>query len=531
MEMQKIEHVVVVMMENRSFDNLLGWLYEDVENRPPFNIPDQSPTTFDGLVAGRNSNIGNGSPVFANRTQSGWPPKNNPRVVPTPDPQEGFDHIARQLFGDVALTAGTPANMTGFLADYITAAGTATADQIMQSFGPQDANVINALARNFAVCDRWFASVPAQTWPNRGFVHTGSSDGHINNDHYELYDIPTIFNVLEDQGHSWGVFSDTTLIPSLTLGQFSPRLLRHADRFHQYKMFRALCQGKPSAPPARRLPAYSFIEPRFVAELGLFKIDYPSDYHPPHDVGRGEIFLADVYQAVRDSAYRDKILLVITFDEHGGCYDHVPPPSGAVPPGPFMKSRDGRFDFTRFGVRVPAIVISSYVRPGTVFRASPGTPPFDHTSILATLRDWLKLDSDPDHPFLTSGRIKAAPTLDRVLTQDEQGKITGWPAIVPQGTVGTDDTSSQTPLNDVQKSLLATALRLHRGQTAPIGLVPAAAAAATGIPVGAASPAALPAAAAITAGAQSGGDVTTAEQAKALDNYADAFNFLRSNLP
>jgi phospholipase C len=271
-------------------------------------------------------------------------------------------------------------------------------------------------------------------------------------------------------------------------------------------MFKALCQGQASAPPARKLPAYSFIEPRFVMELGLFKIDYPSDYHPPHDVGRGEIFLADVYQAVRNSPYRDKILLVITFDEHGGCYDHVPPPAGAAPPDPSGTVAAGSFDFTRFGVRVPAIVVSSYVRPGTVFRASAGEAPYDHTSILATLRDWLNLASDPVHPFLTSRRIAPAPTLDRVLTEGESTKISNWPSIVAQATVGDDDTSFATPLNDVQKSLLAVALKMHTAQAMPP-------AAPTPVPpVIGASPAA-------------------AMQAKSLKTYEDAFRFLHRDTP
>jgi phospholipase C len=95
--------------------------------------------------------------------------------------------------------------MSGFLLDYSAPdAGGSNAAQIMQTFGPAEANVLNDLARNFAVCDQWYSSVPTQTWPNRGFVHAGSSDGHINNDNYEPYDIPTIFNVLESQGKSWG---------------------------------------------------------------------------------------------------------------------------------------------------------------------------------------------------------------------------------------------------------------------------------------------------------------------------------------
>jgi phospholipase C len=500
MGMEKIEHVVVVMMENRSFDNLLGWLYDNGSNRPAVNIPPQTPPTFDGLAVEAHSNTFHGPPVFASRPPTAWPTAADPMVVPTPDPHEEFDHITAQIFGTSIPAPGKQPDMSGFLADYATtSAGAEGAAQIMQSFGPAEAPVINTLARSFAVSDRWFASVPAQTWPNRGFVHSGSSDGHINNDNYELYDIPTIFSVLQSLGKSWGVFADATLIPSLTRGQFLPRLFLLPGHFQHYKVFKTLCQAGATAPVAAKLPQYSFIEPRFVPELGsLATVGYPSDYHPPHDVGRGDAFLADVYQAVRSSPYRDRILLVITFDEHGGCYDHVPPPSGAAAPQPWPRSRDGRFDFSRFGVRVPAIVISSYVRPGTVFRASPGEAPYDHTSILATLRDWLQLDSDPAHLFLPSPRIKAAPTLDRVLTLGETEKNTNWPEIVPSRVAGANDQSLDTPLNDVQKSLLATATRMQSGQ------VPQAAAAAS-------------AAAALDA----------ARQAKALRTYRDAVDFLR----
>lgn len=495
--MESIEHVVVVMFENRSFDNLLGWLYDSTTDPPPHNIPEQNPTTFEGLSANTYSNTLNGSTVFASRPPTSWASAPNPNTVPTPDPHEEFPHIANQLFGTSSPAAGATADMSGFLKDYATTtAGTASAGQIMQSYGPQEANVINQLARNFAVCDHWFASVPAQTWPNRGFVHTGSSDGHINNDDYELYDIPTIFNVLENQGKSWAVFHDTTLIPSLTLGQFSPRLSFLDSHFYRYDRFKKFCGAAANAPSAQKLPSYSFVEPRFTPELGLFEIDYPSDYHPPHNVCRGEQFLADVYQAIRNSPYRDKILLVITFDEHGGCYDHVPPPTGAVAPQPWPKSRDGQFDFSRYGVRVPAIVVSSYVRPGTVFRASPGEPPYDHASVLATLRDWLDLAADPKNSFLTSPRITSAPTLDRVLTLNDQTSNTNWPDITAQCTIGTDDKSLQTPLNDVQKSLVATAIRQNADDpTDPVTVAAA------------------------------------AQQAKTLGTYEGALNFLHPDAP
>jgi phospholipase C len=497
MALKDIEHIVVVMMENRSFDNLLGWLYDE-NSPPPFNIPDQQPTSFEGLKPSTYYNELNGNRIYASHPPTAWPPANNPNVVPTPDPHEEFQYVTVQIFGTDSPSPDAKADMSGFLLDYSAsdAGGSAGSGQIMQSFGPADANVINDLARNFAVCDHWYASVPSQTWPNRGFVHTGSSDGHLDNDNYELYNISTIFNVLESQNKTWGVFHDTTLIPSLTLTQFSPQLLMHDDKFYKYDTFKKLCTADADAPAAQKLPQYSFVEPRFTPELGLFEIDYPEDYHPPHNICRGEQFLADVYKAVSSSPYRDKILLIITFDEHGGCYDHVPPPTGAAPPAPKPFSNDGSFDFNRFGVRVPAIVISSYVRPGTVFRAPPGDTPFDHTALLATLRDWLNLDADPNNPFLPSPRIQGAPTLDCVLTLDDTNKNTSWPAITANCSIGDDDKSLDTPLNGLQKSLIASAIRKKSGTPTDAVTV-----------------------------------VRSTQQAKTLKTYGDAIKFMHPDAP
>ena len=158
-------------------------------------------------------------------------------------------------------------------------------------------------------------------------------------------------------------------------------------------------------------------------------------------------------------------MLVITFDEHGGCYDHVPPPTGAAAPEPSPVSRDGQFKFNRFGVRVPVIVVSSYLEPGTVFRAAEGETPYDHTSILATLRDWLNLSADPAK-FLPSPRIAAAPTLDRVLTRAKGNENQNWPDITAKCTVDGKDVSRDTPLNDMQKSLLAAAKAQQTGMDA-----------------------------------------------------------------
>lgn len=475
MGLENIRHVVVVMFENRSFDNLLGSLYGPA-NPPAHFIPAEGAKPFDGLRPDTYFNppaTPGAPPVAATLRTSNWNgvPASQ---VPTPDPHEEFDFVTDQLYGCTRPPDGSAPDMSGFLRSYATVQGVSveSADQIMQNHAPGQAAVLNGIAAQFAVCDAWFASVPTQTWPNRGFVHSGSSDGYINNENYIPYDIDTIFNVLERQNQSWGVFHDTTLIPALTYVQFLPKLALHADKVQHYHHFTRLCAAPADAPAARKLPSYAFIEPRFVPEPGLFKIDYPSDYHPPHNVCRGEQFLAGVYEAVRNSPYRDEILLLITFDEHGGCYDHVPPPAGATPPQPGAQARatnpDGtpRFNFERYGVRVPAIVVSSYVEAGTVFRAPPGSPPYDHCSILATLRDWLAI---PDARFLPSPRIAHAPSLDAVLTRSK-GAERGWPVIQASCSVTSDDTSPDTALNGVQHSLLAAAKSLHTGM-APMAAV------------------------------------------------------------
>jgi phospholipase C len=454
-----IEHLVVVMFENRSFDNLLGWLYSEAPNIPTYNIPHQLSPTFNGLLPHTYFNILNHQKVFASHPPTSWPLNPNPYTVPTPDPQESFKHMNFQIFGN-ATSKGQPASMSGFLEDYSTTlAGLASAGQIMQSFGPLEAPVINTLAKQFAVCDAWFASAPCQTWPNRGFVHTGSSDGHINNDDYELYDIPTIFNILEEHHQSWGIFHDTTFWPSLTWGQFLPQLFLKLSHIYPYSIFKQKCAVADTAPATDKLPSYSFLEPRFMVEPNqdLSKLNYPNDYHPPHNILRGEAFLADLYQSIRLSPYRDKILLVITFDEHGGCYDHQPPPDNASAPQPGSISRDGTFDFKRFGVRVPTIVVSSYISPHTVFRAPSSSAPYDHTSILSTIKSWLLPHLDTAQ-FLPSPRISKAPTLEPILTLSPKNRNQDWPDI-PFFPPDYGDESLDTPLTDLQKSLVTTLLR------------------------------------------------------------------------
>jgi phospholipase C len=147
-----------------------------------------------------------------------------------------------------------------------------------------------------------------------------------------------------------------------------------------------------------------------------------------------------------------KTLLLITYDEHGGCYDHVLPPFGATPPDAASTPGDQGFGFDRFGVRVPVVVVSPWIAPGTVFRSDRAAP-YDHTSILATLRDWLGISPSL---MLPSRRVAAAPTLAQLVTLSTPR--TDIPQL-PTPTAARISTPTIAPPNDLQKSLVSGTAR------------------------------------------------------------------------
>jgi phospholipase C len=452
--LDKIGHIVVVMLENRSFDNMLGFLYAGENNSPPRKLPMQSPPTFAGLTTGSDMYWNPANPEFF--SQGAAPDKvfatagttgPAPFQVPDPDPNEAFANFNFQLFGDTATPGAdqTP-TMLGFLVDYQTAKGSNPdlAGQIMQSYSPEQVPVLSELARNYAVSDAWFASAPAQTWPNRAFMHAGTARGEVTNGNVWAYATKTIFEVLENVGADWAIYKNTEL-PSLTQLQY-PLLTRFLPHIRHFSKFQ-------SAAKNGSLPRYSFIEPSFFFQ--------PDDQHPPHDVALGEQFIWDVWTALTSGPKWNETLLVITYDEHGGCYDHVPPPWGAATPDAASNPGMFGFRFDRFGVRVPCVVISPYIEPGTVFR-SPAGVPCDHTTILATLRDWLSI---PPEWMLPSQRVSAAPTLEFLLTRDEaRADLPAIPAPARPKVVMRTLEDLTRPLNDLQFSMLVAvqAAKLHR---------------------------------------------------------------------
>lgn len=348
-----IEHVVVLMLENRSFDSMLGKLHDVTPG-------------FDGLT-GAEANFWH----RADGTAQPIPVWNEPgmdpaaAVIPSPDPGELFTDIGVQIAG---LDGVSP--MGGFVDSYMGQPGSLPRDPraVMHYFTPGQLPVLSTLATAFGVSDRWFASAPCQTWPNRFFTHCGTAAGWVNNSPAHFPSVPTVFNRLQAVGKEWRIyFHDMPQTATLTRLWGDP--VRDFRRFDDFL---------PDAANGD-LPAYSFIEPRYFTDVVLGHM--PNDEHPPYNILYGEALIAAVYNALRAGPRWSQTLLVVTYDEHGGCYDHVTPPL-ATPPGP--PYADG-FSFDRFGVRVPAVLISPYVPARSIIRP-PGTTPFDHTSIIATLR-------------------------------------------------------------------------------------------------------------------------------------------------
>jgi len=420
--LDQISHVVVLMLENRSFDSMLGRLYRD-------------PTKIDGL-SGAESNLDDSGAAVPVWHGSGTDATT--MTIPDPDPGECFVDMNTQLFGVPEVPVPTPApTMGGFVKNYMAQPGHPPGSAVMHHFTPDQVPVISALATQFAVCDRWHASAPCQTWPNRFFVHTGTANGWENNDptHFP-YLMPTIFNRFEDRGlaNGWKVYFHD-MPQSLTLSRLWP----HAERFRFYAEFQHDARNG-------QLPSYAFIEPRYFADTSL-----PNDEHPPHVVTLGEQLIADVYNCLRAGPAWTETLLVITYDEHGGCYDHVPPPN-ATPPSAVATTP---FNFDRYGVRVPAVIVSPYIAPGTVLRP-PGTVPYDHTSIIATLRKRFGLGAP------LSDRDAAAPDLEPVLGLPTPGNLgpdhlDALPFVVSPAAVAEAQTH---PLNDMQQGLLTLAAHL-----------------------------------------------------------------------
>jgi len=339
----RIDHIVVLMMENRSFDHMLGFLTVERGRTDVDGIRDGLANTYKGRGYGVHPASGTTLVKAQDPCHSGW----------CVDEQ-----VADGCGGFVANFAKTrKPPLTGNALAVVMAYHTA-----------EQLPVYDYLAANYGVCDRWFCSVPGATMPNRLYAAAGKAAGSRDPAHPPVYHLPAFVRHLDNAGVSWRWYSHDDF-PTLwgldvEYALSHPRIPAYFDRdalpFARRSFLKRAAQGD--------LPAVSWIDPNFVdVNLGPGASD---DDHPPSDVQAGQELVFKLFNAVVRSPAWPKTLLVITYDEHGGFYDHVEPPDAA----------DDDPGFRRYGPRVPAIVVSPWVRKAAVSHTL-----FDHTSIIKTI--------------------------------------------------------------------------------------------------------------------------------------------------
>jgi phospholipase C len=320
-----------------------------------------------------------------------------------PDPDHHFPGVDLQIFnGD--MTPSRVATMQGFVKSYFAQRRDVKhSRKIMYYFTPDQLPVLTTLATEFAVFNRWFSSIPGPTLCNRAFAHYGTSFGHVGMEvFYANQRFKSIYERLEAAGKRAKIYYFDTKSSSLEV----VNLLQHQPQFFgTFEQFLADCNNG-------ELPDYSFVEPNYSDHEGDTGAILASDQHPDHHVQEGERFIAAVYNAIRQNASLwESTALLVVYDEHGGIYDHVPPPA-CLPDG-FVAQPDATetgkpFLFDRLGVRVPAILISPWIRRGTVV---PNARIFEHASIPATATTFFLQTYDDRSP-----REKAAETFLDLLT-------------------------------------------------------------------------------------------------------------------
>jgi phospholipase C len=350
-----LRHVVVLMMENRSFDHLLGALKA------------QDPR-IDGLTGTETNQDTTGAFVKV-QSQAQYQGQLDP------DPDHHFAAVDRQIFD-----GGAVANMQGFIKSYFQQRhDVKQSRKILYYFKPEKLPVLTTLATEFAVFNRWFSSIPGPTLCNRAFAHYGTSFGHVGMElFYANQQFKSIFERLAAAGFTAKIYYYDQASSTMEI----VNLLRNQPQFFgTYEQFLADCR-------AGSLPDYCLIEPNYSDHDGDSGAIIASDQHPDHHVREGERFIASIYNAIKQNAtlWASTALLVV-YDEHGGIYDHVPPPA-CLPDGfvaqPSATMTNKPFFFDRLGVRVPAVLVSPWIPRGTVV----DNRIFEHASIPATVTRW-----------------------------------------------------------------------------------------------------------------------------------------------
>lgn len=388
----RVEHFFVVMLENRSFDHMLGRL----------NLPD-----LDGVRPAEHWNVnGSGAQIHSG---------GDAKLALEADPPHEFDDVQAQLQGEPA-NGGFIRRFEERLQDeFALPFIPEDANQVMAGFTPERLPILNTLAREFAVCDRWFCSVPGPTLPNRLFALAGTSGGLADSPSNASmiwamtgggfeFDNGTIFDRIRGKCLEWRVYAgDLTPLVMTLKGMATENVLSAGSAIRSFADF-----ANDLAEADGSFPRVTFIEPSY----GFFWSTYEhgTSQHPLDSVVGGEQLIKDVYEAVRNSAVWERSALIVLYDENGGFYDHVEPPAARPPGDPrdyesWADSPAARaFQFDRLGIRVPAVVVSPLIPRGTVDHTE-----YDHTSLLRTIISRFGLNA------LTE-RTQFARTLDHLFS-------------------------------------------------------------------------------------------------------------------
>ena len=343
--MPQIKNVVMLMLENRSLDNVLGYLYS---GSAPKNIyPAGSSPNFNGVPSNANNPAFNWRGNVVNYpvtpvpvqwiTQKGW----DPSVIPWYDPTEEYVTssgygVTNQVFGNQNQVAveppfGTAPTMLGFLQDYYRSYMVAYQGlDVLWMFQNNLLPNLYAVAQSGAVSDAWFSSVPTQTNPNRAYSLVGTSMGRESNLSWtavEQFPIPTLFNALSGAGKSWGLYYTDVWQNGQCYTAYTFPNLNQATSNGEIALLATFLSNAAKG----TLPAFSFLEPTWGYGMGAIK-HQGTDLHPPTSVTPGDQFVGQIVQALASSPQWPNTLLIITFDEHGGTYDHVGPAWGAINP-------------------------------------------------------------------------------------------------------------------------------------------------------------------------------------------------------
>jgi len=425
----QIKHLFVLMMENRSFDHMLGFMKSSTYD-------------IEGLTGSEFNQDSNEKKIFVTQTAqySG---------DLTGDPNHHFLDVTEQLYGVSTPTAGQQPDMSGFVKNYQTVTkDVARSSNIMKCFAPENLPVLTTLARQYAVCDHWFSSIPGPTLPNRLYAHCGTSRGRLDMAPEYVQGFYSVYEELAKNGVRSTIFYQDW---SGTL-TFSG-LMRHQNLFFDdFSNFAARC-----ARPEEEMPSYCFIEPRYSPQNdGNGGVYAANDQHPDNDVGAGESLILNVYNAIRaNDALWHSSMLVIVYDEHGGLYDHILPVPMPSPDG--LSSAEPPFDFKLSGVRVPAVVVSPYIKARTICKTV-----FDHTSLIATAMALFVPGKWPSEALFD--RAEKANTLIPLLNlnippRDERPDFAEIPA---SNNVLTTVQAAAAPLSDLQKEHVEHADSVNR---------------------------------------------------------------------